>query len=261
MLSLRLVEAGAESSASSHRCSPRSRSGSKATSPSVSIHPSPRELFANRIGGAREHDLRSGGLRQAHHLHERDDRRGVHARHAPQIDHQEPRRGGLFHPPADPLQQAVRRSEEDEPGDPQQLDLAREPAELGALGRRPIDVGAIGLAEGDLTHQLDPAVADGEQHDRENQADHHAPRNPHTMIPTRITTTTAYSSGGSNLRLSQTHSTRKARPMKTSTPPTIIRGISPTTEAPNTTAASGTVAAIEPGGPRVHAHALRERGE
>ncbi len=66
------------------------------------------------------------------------------------------------------------------------------------------------------------------------------------MIPTRITTTTAYSSGGSSFRLSQTHSTRKARPMKTSTPPTIIRGISPTTEAPNTTAARGTAAAISP---------------
>ncbi len=66
------------------------------------------------------------------------------------------------------------------------------------------------------------------------------------MIPTRITSTTAYSSGGSSRRLSQTHSTMKASPRNTSTPPTIIRGISPTTEAPNTTAASGTSAAIRP---------------
>ena len=66
------------------------------------------------------------------------------------------------------------------------------------------------------------------------------------MIPSRITTTTAYSRGGSDRRLSQTHSTMKASPRNTSTPPTIIFGISATTEPPNTTAASGTSAATSP---------------
>ena len=66
------------------------------------------------------------------------------------------------------------------------------------------------------------------------------------MIAAKITSTTPYSTGGRILRLSQTHSTRKARPRNTSTPPTIIRGISSITEAPNTTAASGTAAAISP---------------
>ena len=59
------------------------------------VHASAGELGTHRIGGAGEDDLRSGGLRQTHHLHERDDRRGVHARHAPQIDHQEPGWGCL----------------------------------------------------------------------------------------------------------------------------------------------------------------------
>ena len=66
------------------------------------------------------------------------------------------------------------------------------------------------------------------------------------MIPSKITTTTAYSRGGSDRRLSQTHSTMKDRPRNTKTPPTIIRGISPTTSAPTTTAARGTRAAIRP---------------
>ena len=66
------------------------------------------------------------------------------------------------------------------------------------------------------------------------------------MTAAKIASTTAYSSGGSNRRLSQTHSTMKASPRNTRTPPTIIRGISPTTFAPNTTAASGTSAAIKP---------------
>ena len=79
---------------------------------------------------------------------------------------------------SDPLQQAVGRSEEDEPAHPQDLDLLGEPAELGALVRRAIDVGAIGLAEGDLAHQLDPAVADREQHDGRHQADHHPDQEP-----------------------------------------------------------------------------------
>ena len=66
------------------------------------------------------------------------------------------------------------------------------------------------------------------------------------MIASKIARTTAYSSGGNNRRLSQTHSTMKARPRNTSTPPTIIRGISPTTSAPTTTAARGTSAATSP---------------
>ena len=79
---------------------------------------------------------------------------------------------------SDPLQQAVRRSEEDEPAHPQDLDAVGEPAELGAFRRGPIDVRAIGLAEGDLVHQLDPAVADREQHDGEHEADHHTDQEP-----------------------------------------------------------------------------------
>ena len=66
------------------------------------------------------------------------------------------------------------------------------------------------------------------------------------MIPATIASTTAYSSGGSTRRLSQTHSTMKASPRNTRTPPTMIRGISPITSAPNTTAARGTSAAIKP---------------
>ncbi len=66
------------------------------------------------------------------------------------------------------------------------------------------------------------------------------------MITAKITSTTPYSSGGKTLRLSQTHSTRNARPRNTSTPPTIIRGISSITEAPKTTPARGTAAAISP---------------
>ena len=53
-----------------------------------------------------------------------------------------------------------------------------EPAELGALLGRAIDVAAIRLAEGDLADQLDPAVADDEEHDREHQADHHPGQEP-----------------------------------------------------------------------------------
>ena len=66
------------------------------------------------------------------------------------------------------------------------------------------------------------------------------------MITAKITRTTAYSSRGSARRLSQTHSTMNDSPRNTSTPPTIIRGISSTTVAPNTTAASGTRAATKP---------------
>ena len=66
------------------------------------------------------------------------------------------------------------------------------------------------------------------------------------MIPVRITRTTTYSSFGSVRRLSQTHSTMNERPRKTSTPPTIMRGISSMTPAPNTTAASGTSVATSP---------------
>ena len=77
-----------------------------------------------------------------------------------------------------PLEQAVRRSEEDEPAHPQDLDAVGEPPQLGTLVGRTIDVAAIGLSEGDLVHQLDPAVADREQHDREHQADHHADQEP-----------------------------------------------------------------------------------
>ena len=66
------------------------------------------------------------------------------------------------------------------------------------------------------------------------------------MIVAKITSTIAYSSLGKVLRLSQTHSTRNARPRNTSTPPTIARGISSTTAAPNTTAASGTRVATRP---------------
>ena len=66
------------------------------------------------------------------------------------------------------------------------------------------------------------------------------------MIVARISRTITYSTFGRVRRLSQTHSTMKARPMNTSTPPTMIRGINSTTAAPNTTAASGTSAATRP---------------
>ena len=79
------------------------------------------------------------------------------------------------------------------------------------------------------------------------------------MIVARITRTTAYSNGGRVRRLSQTHSTMKARPRNTSTPPTIIRGISSMTAAPNTTAASGTSAAMSPAARAFDAHAFGER--
>ena len=78
------------------------------------------------------------------------------------------------------------------------------------------------------------------------------------MIPARITRTTTYSTFGSVRRLSQTQSTMNVRPRNTSTPPTIMRGISSITAAPNTTAASGTSAGDESRGPRVDVHALRE---
>ena len=166
------------SSASSHRCSPRSRSGSKDDEPLDLDHTSPRELGPDGIGSRREHDLGSGGLCQAEHLHERDDRRRVHARHAAEIDHQEPRRRGHLQAPSDPLQQAVGRSEEDEPVHPQDLDTVRKPAELVAFRRGPIDVAAVRLAESDLVHQVDPTVADREQHGGEHDADHDPDQEP-----------------------------------------------------------------------------------
>ena len=78
----------------------------------------------------------------------------------------------------DPLQQAIRRPEEDEPAHAQDLDPVGERAQLGAIGRRSIDGRAIGLAEGHLAHQLDPAVADREQHDRRHEPEHHAEQEP-----------------------------------------------------------------------------------
>src|SRR5262245_54773403 len=62
----------------------------------------------------------------------------------------------------------------------------------------------------------------------------------------RITRTTPYSSGCSAFRRSHSHSTMNVRPTNTSRPPTTIRGISPITDAPNTTAANGTQAPIRP---------------
>ena len=53
------------SSASSHRCSPRSRSGSNGDDALGAEHAAARELGADRIGGPREHDLGPVRLRQA----------------------------------------------------------------------------------------------------------------------------------------------------------------------------------------------------
>ncbi len=138
VLPLRLGEAGGGEQRVLAPLQPSVQVGLEGDEPLRLDHTSPGQLCADRIGRAREDDLRSGGLRQAQHLHERDDRRGVHARHAPQIDHQEPRRRGPFHATSDPLQQAVGRSEEHEPAHPQDLDAIGEPAQLGALGR-PVD--------------------------------------------------------------------------------------------------------------------------
>ena len=66
------------------------------------------------------------------------------------------------------------------------------------------------------------------------------------MIVTTIARTIRYSPTGNERRTSTIHATRNDRPTNTSTPPTIIRGMNPTTAAPKTTAASGTSAATSP---------------
>ena len=71
-------------------------------------------------------------------------------------------------------------------------------------------------------------------------------KRPFAAIVRRIARTIAYSSAGRDRRTSTTHSTMKPSPMKTSTPPTIIRGMTSMTDAPNTTAVSGTSAATSP---------------
>ena len=112
-----------------------------------------------------------------HHLEEGHHRRRVDPGHPSEVDHQEPQRPGL-HTLSDPLEQGVGRAEEHEPVHAQDLDGIAEGPERRPFGRRSVHVGVVGLPERDLAHQLDPAVVDREQHDREHQADHHAGQEP-----------------------------------------------------------------------------------
>ena len=108
-----------------------------------------------------------------------------------------------------------------------------------ARSSRSVDVGAVGLAERDLADELDPAVADSEQHHSEHEADHDPDQEPPDDDPGQDREHDGVLERRAHCRLSQTHSTRKASPRNTRTPPTIIRGISPITSAPTTTAARG----------------------
>ena len=69
---------------------------------------------------------------------------------------------------------------------------------------------------------------------------------PFVAIVSTIAGTMRYSPSGNERRMSTSHATRSDNPTKTSTPPTIIRGINPTIEAPKATVASGTRAATRP---------------
>lgn len=99
-------------------------------------------------------------------------------------------------------------------------------------------------------HELGPAVADGEQDDGERQAERdtgqQAPsddrREDHDDDPVL--------EYGSVRRASTTHSTRKPSPMKSRSPPSSIRGMSDTSEAPNSSVASAIAAAVRPAGRR-----------
>ena len=144
--------------------------------------------------------------------------------------------------------------EEHEPVHAQDLDTVTHRLQR-ALCRRPVDVAVVGLPEGDLAHQLDPPVVDREQDAREHEPDHDAGQEARPMIVARITRTIAYSNGGRVRRMSHTHSTMKARPRKTRTPPTIIRGIS-SMNAPEHDRRERDERGEEPGGPRVHVHAF-----
>ena len=135
--------------------------------------PAVLQLLPHLIGHAREHQLEPDRLRQVHHLYERHHRRGVHARHASEIDHQEPQRC-RFHACADPLEQAVGGPEEQEPVHAQDLDTVTHRLQRRALAGRPVDVAVVGLPEGHLAHQLDPPVVDREQDAREHEPDHDA---------------------------------------------------------------------------------------
>ena len=127
-------------------------------------HAASFELPAHRIRGAREHELEPVRLRQVDHLDEGHHRRGVHARHLPEV-HQQASRRCRLHPLVDPLEQAARRSEEHEPAHAQDLHPFAHRPQGRSFGGRPVDVAAEDVAERDLVHQFDPPVADREQDD------------------------------------------------------------------------------------------------
>ena len=69
---------------------------------------------------------------------------------------------------------------------------------------------------------------------------------PLVAIVSTIVRVIKYSPSGNERRMSTIHATRSDRPTNTSTPPTIMRGINPTSEAPKRTVARGTSAATRP---------------
>ena len=130
--------------------------------------PAPLQLFLHPFRRIGEDDLEAARLREQRHLPEREHARCVHAGDASQVDHQEPHRGCLraF---ADALEESPRRPEEHEPVQAEDLHTLGETLQGDAVAGGTVDVAAERRPEGDLAHEVDPPIVDGEQDDREEQ--------------------------------------------------------------------------------------------
>ena len=198
----------------------------------------PAALQCLRTGSdTREHELELSRLRQVHHLDERHHRGGARPRGGDRrpgtAAARSPRACGCARAGCWPIRRTRTRSRGGSGHD-------RSTPAAPLARRAAVDVAAVRLPERNLAHQLDPAVADCEQDDREHQADHDAgqeyrPLRGSRDDPVRRAAGTA---------APPTRRCRRAR--GTPGPRRRSCGISSMTGAPNTTAASGTSAAMSP---------------
>ena len=122
----------------------------------------------------------------------------------------------------------------------------RPTSERDPVGGRTVDVAPVRGAELDVVHQRDPAVVHREEDERHDQAEHHPGQEPaegdrqedqeqHHVLGQR--------QGSADV---EEPFDEEPQADETSTPPTIIRGITSISDAPNTAIASGTAAATNP---------------
>lgn len=116
--------------------------------------------------------LRLGELER---LGEGEDRRGVETGHPVEVQDEE-EQGGKFRvlgPFGDAIQHGVRRSEEDEPLELEDVDPPAALAKDLPVPGRPLDVARIYGSRQGVPHHVGSAVVDDEQHDGHHQAEGH----------------------------------------------------------------------------------------